>query len=102
MEDNRLPEKIDVVARYLTVQFPRHTVHYIGHDDRLEAEMFRINRGHEVAHLARVSKEFLDGHRVSEIDRLLHKHRFADEIQQAGKSPVLLTDPGVTPVESQN
>ena len=94
MEDDLLHEKIEVVQAYLEAQFPNNSVAYSPGRVGRRLHTFRIDEDSGVAHLARLSKQFLDDHKISEIDGLLQTFRLGDCLREAGKVPVLVTTGG--------
>ncbi len=101
MQDHLLDDKLAAARHYLISQFPEHTVQSSKVDAAWPGYVLRIDHSGRKAHLVYLSEEFLDDHKVSEIDRLLRERRVADKLRHAGTSPVLVTNHGIQ-IQTEN
>ena len=105
MQDHLLDDKLAAARHYLASQFPEHTVQSSKVEDPEHAAwpgyVLRIDHSGRKTHLVYLSEEFLDDHKVSEIDRLLRERRVADKLRHAGTSPVLVTNHGIQ-IQTEN
>lgn len=87
-----LDEKIEVIRKYLQVEFPEQIIEN-QYDFDLGTQIFRISKA-DHPYILRVAQEFIDDNDPSNIEVILRRHNVAKFIREARCLKVLLRSTG--------
>ena len=92
MEDERLPEKLKVVAAYLRRELGMPTAVWIKDAGTMDY-VFRVDDEHDAPrYRLRIGRNTLDDHRVVEIEPILERQRVIERLL-SGEDPVRVIRP---------
>ena len=96
MEDEKRPEKLEVIASYLTRELGMAVAAWIQDAGTLDY-VFRVDDERGVPrYWLRIARNNLDDHRVVEIEPILERQRVIQRLK-SGEDPVRVTHPELAP-----